>query len=116
MEEDYKYKIIIKKLDNDVANNIFCKVKDIVTPNKRWLVNNLKMFIYEHLKLPIYEKKDIELIIYEYGIRNALQYYVLNKYKYNEIMELIESEEKKLIYGIAVEIIFEYFEFRIITN
>ena len=31
-------------------------------------------------------------------------------------MELIESEEEKLIYGIAAEIIFEYFEFRIITN
>ena len=31
-------------------------------------------------------------------------------------MDFIEGEEKKLIYGIAVEIIFEYFEFRIITN
>jgi len=114
--EDYKYKIIIKKEDNDVANTIFCKVKHIVTPNKIWLVNKLKMFIYNHLKLPLYEKKDIELIIYDYGIQNALQYYVLNKKKYEEIMDFIEGEEKKLIYGIAVEIIFEYFEFRIITN
>ena len=116
MEEDYKYKIIIKKQDNDVANTIFHKVKNIVTPNKRWLVNNLKMFTYNHLRLPLYNKKDIELIIYEYGIQNVLQYFILNKKKYNEIMELIESEEEKLIYGIAAEIIFEYFEFRIITN
>ena len=40
----------------------------------------------------------------------------LNKKYYEDIMNLIEHDETKLIYGIAFNIIFEYFEFRIIEH
>lgn len=39
----------------------------------------IKKFIYSHLKLPLYEKRDIEEIIFNYGIQNAIQHYILNK-------------------------------------
>lgn len=113
---EFEYKIILKKTDNDIVNTIYEKVKNIYSKDKLWLVNNLKTFIFNHLKLPIYEKKDIEEIIYNYGIQKAIQYYILNKKYYEEIMNLIDHDEKNLIYSIAFNIIYEYFEFRIIEH
>ena len=113
---DYNYKIILKKTDNNIVNTIYEKVKNIYSKDKLWLVNNLKTFVFNHLKLPLYDKKDIEEIVYNYGIQKAIQYYILNKKYYEEIMNLIEHDETNLIYGIAFNIIYEYFEYRIIEN
>jgi len=113
---EYKYKIILKKTDNNIVNTIYEKVNKIHSSNKLWLVNSLKTFVFNHLKQSLYQKKDIEEIIYKYGIQKAIQFFVLNKKYYDEIMELIEHDENELIYGIAFNIIFEYFEFRIIEH
>ena len=114
--DEKKYKIIIKKEDNDVVNYIFLKVDKIRSPNKIWLQSNLRKFIFNHLKLPLYSLKDIEDIIAEYGLQKALQYYVLNKKKYDEIFEMVDSNESEIVYGIAFNIINEYFEYRIVDN
>ena len=58
----------------------------------------------------------MEEVVYNYGIQKAIQYFILNKKYYEDIMILIEHDETKLIYGIAFNIIFEYFEFRIIEH
>jgi len=113
---DYKYKIILKKTDNNIVNTIYEKVKYIYSNDKLWLLNSLKTYVFNHLKLPLYYKKDMEEIVYNYGIQKAIQYYILNKKYYEEIMNLVEHDETNLIYGIAYYIIFEYFEFRIIEN
>ena len=114
--EDYKYKIIIKKTDNNIVNTIYEKVNKIESVDKGWLVLNLQKYICNHLKLPLYEVKDIDKIIYNYGIQKAIQYYILNKKKYEEIMTIIHHDETKISYGIAYFIIYEYFEFRIIPK
>ncbi len=113
---EYKYKIILKKTDNNIVNTIYEKVKNIYSKDKIWLVNSLKTFVFNHLNLPLYYKKDMEEVVYNYGIQKAIQYFILNKKYYEDIMNLIEHDETKLIYGIAFNIIFEYFEFRIIEH
>tara|TARA_B100000795_G_scaffold2296_1_gene1600 strand:- start:11751 stop:12092 length:342 start_codon:yes stop_codon:yes gene_type:complete len=109
------YKIILKNNNNDIANHIYLKIKTVRSSNKEWLVSKLKRYIYDHLKLPIYEKKNIEEIIFNYGIQNAIQYYILNKIKFEDIMEFIESDENDIIYGIAFNIVYEKFEYRIVN-
>ena len=49
---EYKYKIILKKTDNNIVNTIYEKVKNIYSKDKIWLVNSLKTFVFNHLNLP----------------------------------------------------------------
>lgn len=114
--DEKKYKIIRKTENNDVVNDIFLKINGIRSTNKIWLQNNLKIFVFKHLKLPLYSLKDVEDIISEYGIQKALQHYVLNKKKYEEILDFVESDEGEIVYGIAYSIIYELFEYRIVDN
>ena len=58
-----------------------------------------------------YEKKDIEEIIYNYGIQNAILHFVLNKRYYNNIIELVDNDENKVYIGIAYYIITECFDY-----
>ena len=113
---EYKYKIIIKKTDNNIVNTIYEKVNKIQTRDRDWLVYNLRKYVYDHLRLPLYEIKDIEGIICNYGIQKAIQYFILNKKIYEDIMTIIDHDDNNIVYGIAYYIIYEYFEYRIITN
>ena len=108
------YKIILKNNNNAIANTIYSKIDNIKNADKIWLINNLKKYVYNHLKLPLYETKDIEKIVYDYGIQKAYQHFILNKNIYNDIMIMMNHDETKVIFGIAFLIIYEHFEFRII--
>ena len=115
-ETIYKYKIILIKPDNVVAADIYSKIKYITSTDKRVLVFNTEKYIYNHILLPFYEKKDIEEIIYNYGIQNAIQHFILNKKYYNIIREIVDNDESKIYIGIAFYILRECFEYRIIEN
>jgi hypothetical protein len=115
-EKIYKYKIILIKPDNVVATDIYSKIKYITSTDKRVLVLNTEKYIYNHILLPFYEKKDIEEIIYNYGIQNAIQHFILNKKYYNIIREIVDNDESKIYIGIAFYILRECFEYRIIEN
>lgn len=115
-ETIYKYKIILIKPDNVVAADIYNKIKYITSIDKRVLVLNTEKYIYNHILLPFYEKKDIEEIIYNYGIQNAIQHFILNKKYYNIIREIVDNDESKIYIGIAFYILRECFEYRIIEN
>ena len=108
------YKIILKNNNNAIANTIYSKINNIKNADKIWLINNLKKYVYNHLILPLYETKDIEKIVYDYGIQKAYQHFILNKKIYNDIMLMMNHDETKVIFGIAFLIIYEHFEFRII--
>jgi|TARA_Y100000389_G_C17392688_1_gene480771 hypothetical protein len=110
------YKIILKNYNNEIANHIYLKIDKVRSIDKEWLVYKLKKFIYSHLKLPLYEKRDIEEIIFNYGIQNAIQHYILNKKKFEDIMDFIYSDENSIIYGIAFNIVYENFEYRIVDK
>jgi hypothetical protein len=115
-EKIYKYKIILIKPDNVVATDIYSKIKYITSTDKRVLVLNTEKYIYNHILLPFYVKKDIEEIIYNYGIQNAIQHFILNKKYYNIIREIVDNDESKIYIGIAFYILRECFEYRIIEN
>ena len=115
-ENIIKYKIILTKPDNIVASDIYSKIKYITSTDKRTLVCNTEKNIYNHILLPIYEKKDVEEIIYNYGIQNAIQHFILNKKYYNIILEIVDNDESKIYIGIAFYILRECFEYRIIEN
>jgi hypothetical protein len=107
----YKYKIILKDKNNLIADCIYSKIKNIKYEDKALLINNTNKYIYNHINLPIYEKKDIENLIKDYGIQNAIQHYVLNKKYYNNILELVENDENKIYIGIAYNILSELFDY-----
>ena len=115
-EKIYKYKIILIKPDNVMAADIYSKIKYITSTDKRVLVFNTEKYIYNHILLPFYEKKDIEEIIYNYGIQNAIQHFILNKKYYNIILEIVDNDESIIYIGIAFYILRECFEYRIIEN
>jgi len=107
----YKYKIILKDKNNIIADCIYSKIKFIKHHNKEVLITNTNIYIYNHINLPIYEKKDIENIIHDYGIQNAIQHFVLNKKYYDKILELVENNENKIYIGIAYYILRELFDY-----
>jgi hypothetical protein len=107
----YKYKIILKNKNNLIADSIYSKIKNIKYANRTSLINDTNKYIFEHINLPIYEKVDIEELINEYGIQNAIQHFVLNKIYYNNILELVENNENNIYIGIAYYILSEYFDY-----
>jgi hypothetical protein len=111
-----QYKIILIKPDNKIASDIFAKINTVRSENRIWLEDNTNTYIYKHLESPFYEKKDIETIIYNYGIQKAIQYFWLNKKYADKIMKLIDSDESKIYYGMAYYILCECFDYRIIQN
>ena len=112
---DKEYKIILTKPDNVIASDIYSKIKYITSHDRLVLILNTEKYIYNHIQLPFYEKKDIEEIIYHYGIQNAIQHYILNKKYYNVIREIVDNDESKIYIGIAFYILRECFEYRIIN-
>jgi hypothetical protein len=106
-----KYKIILKNPNNLIAECIYSKINNIKYEDRIFLINNTNKYILDHILLPIYEKKDIEEIIYNYGIQNAIQHFVINKRYYNNIIELVDNDENKLYIGIAYYIISECFDY-----
>jgi hypothetical protein len=107
----YKYKIILKDSNNLIAECIYSKIKDIKHEDRIYLINNTNKYILDHILLPIYEKNDIEDIIYNYGIQSAIQHYILNKRYYNNIIELVDNDENKVYIGIAYYILTECFDY-----
>lgn len=106
-----KYKIILKNPTNLIAECIYNKINNIKNEDRIYLINNANKYIFEHISLPMYEKKDIEEIIYNYGIQNAIQHFILNKRYYNNILELVDNDENKIFFGIAYYILTECFEY-----
>jgi hypothetical protein len=106
-----KYKIILKDPNNLIAACIYSKIKDIKSEDRMYLINNTNKYILDHIMLPMYEKNNIEDIIYNYGIQNAIQHYILNKRYYNNIIEFVDNDENKIYIGVAYYILTECFEY-----
>lgn len=105
------YKIILRDNANNIAKCIYEKIIQIKSENKEWLVNNTKGYIFNHLELPLYSKEDLEKVIYEYGIQKAIEKFILNKKIYENIITLVDNDEKMIYLGVVYYIINEYFEY-----
>jgi len=98
-------------ITNNIAKCIYEKIKNIRNANKDWLIKNTHGFIFNHLELPLYEKEDLEHIIFEYGIQKAIQNFVINKKRWENIINIVESDLSKIYLGMAYYILCELFEF-----
>ena len=105
------YKIILRDNANNIAKCIYEKINQIKSENKEWLVNNANGYIFNHLELPLYKKEDLEKVIYEYGIQKAIEKFILNKKIYENIITLVDNDEKMIYLGVVYYIISEYFEY-----
>ena len=105
------YKIILNNNANNIAKRIYDKIKQIKSENKDWLVNNTNGYIFNHLELPLYKKEDLEEVIYKYGIQKAIEKFILNKKIYENIITLVDNDEKMIYLVVAYYIISEYFEY-----
>ena len=105
------YKIILRDNANNIAKCIYEKINQIKSENKEWLVNNANGYIFNHLELPLYSKEDLEKVIYEYGIQKAIEKFILNKKIYENIITLVDNDEKMIYLGVVYYIINEYFEY-----
>jgi hypothetical protein len=110
------YKILLKNNANDIAKCIYEKISNIRSINKNWLVKNTNGYIFNHLELPLYEKEDLEKVIYEYGIQKAIEKYIINKKYYDRIINIIDYDVSKIYIGIAYYIIRESFEYLSFTR
>ena len=105
------YKIILRDNANNIAKCIYEKINQIKSENKEWLVNNANGYIFNNLELPLYSKEDLEKVIYEYGIQKAIEKFILNKKIYENIITLVDNDEKMIYLGVVYYIINEYFEY-----
>ena len=105
------YKIILNNNAHNIAECIYGKIKNIKSDNKDWLINNTNGYIFNHLELSLYNKEDLEEVIFEYGIQKAIEKFVINKKYYENIITLVDNDESKIYLGIAYYIISESFEF-----
>jgi len=105
------YKIILNKNANNIAKCIYDKIREIRSDKKDWLINNTNGYIFNHLELPMYNKIDLENVIYEYGIQKAIEKFMLNKKYYDNIISLVDNDESMIYLGLAYYIISESFEY-----
>ena len=105
------YKIILNDNANNIAKCIYNKISEIRSDKKDWLINNMNGYIFNHLELPMYSKEDLENVIYEYGIQKAIEKFIINKKYYDNIITLVDNDEKMIYLGVAYYIISEYFEY-----
>jgi hypothetical protein len=110
------YKILLKNNANDIAKCIYEKISNIRSINKNWLVKNTNGYIFNHLELPLYEKEDLEKVIYEYGIQKAIEKFIINTKYYDRIINIIDNDVSKIYIGIAYYIIRESFEYLSFTR
>jgi len=105
------YKILLKDNANDIAKFIYEKISNIRSANRDWLVKSTNGYIFNHLELPLYEKEDLEKVIYEYGFQKAIEKFITNKKYYDRIIYIIDYDVSKIYIGIAYYIIRESFEY-----
>jgi hypothetical protein len=104
-------KILLKDNANDIAKFIYEKISNIRSANRDWLVKSTNGYIFNHLELPLYEKEDLEKVIYEYGFQKAIEKFITNKKYYDRIIYIIDYDVSKIYIGIAYYIIRESFEY-----
>jgi hypothetical protein len=60
---------------NIIARYIYKKIERAKNTNKEFLEKSINEYILRHIQSPVYRKKDLENVIYEYGIQNAFENY-----------------------------------------
>jgi hypothetical protein len=105
------YKIQLKNNSNTIAKNIYEKIGHTKNIDKDTLINTINNYILNHLNTHLYGKEYLEKVIYEYGIQNAIEEFIINSKNYDNIITLLDNDLSKLYLGIVYYIISESFEY-----
>lgn len=95
------YRICLKENTNIIARYIYEKIWRAKNTNKDLLVNSTNKYILDHIRSPAYNKKDLEFVIYEYGIQNAIE----------EFRDCYDGDPKDITFNIAYYILCDSFEY-----
>jgi hypothetical protein len=108
------YKIVLKDNSNTIAKCIYEKIGHTKNADKDLLVSEINDYIFNHLKSPLYCKEDLENVICEYGVQEAIEEFIANSEIYDDIIAMIDKDISKIYLGVAYYIIrgsFEYTSF-----
>ena len=108
------YKIVLKDNSNTIAKCIYEKIGHTKNADKDLLVSEINDYIFNHLKSPLYCKEDLENVICDYGVQEAIEEFIANSEIYDDIIAMIDKDISKIYLGVAYYIIrgsFEYTSF-----
>ena len=108
------YKIVLKDNSNTIAKCIYEKIGHTKNADKDLLVREINDYIFNHLKSPLYCKEDLENVICDYGVQEAIEEFIANSEIYDDIIAMIDKDLSKIYLGIAYYILrgsFEYTSF-----
>jgi hypothetical protein len=106
------YKIVMKDNSNTIAKCIYEKIGHTKDADKDLLVSETNDYIFNHLKSPLYCKEDLENVICEYGVQEAIEEFIANSQIYDDIIAMIDKDISKIYLGIVYYIIRGSFEYR----
>lgn len=110
------YKITLKDNSNSIARCIYEQIGHTKNADKDLLVSNTNDYILNHLKSPLYCKDDIENVISQYGVQKAIEEFIANRERYDNIITMIDNDISKIYLGVAYYILSGSFEYTLFVR
>ena len=110
------YKITLKDNSNSIARCIYEQIGHTKNADKDLLVSNTNDYILNHLKSPLYCKDDIENVISQYGVQKAIEEFIANRERYDNIITMIDNDISKIYLGVAYYILCGSFEYTLFVR
>jgi hypothetical protein len=110
------YKIVLKDNSNSIARCIYEQIGHTKNADKDLLVSNTNDYILNHLKSPLYCKDDIENVISQYGVQKAIEEFIANRERYDNIITMIDNDISKIYLGVAYYILSGSFEYTLFVR
>ena len=110
------YKIVLKDNSNSIARCIYEQIGHTKNADKDLLVSNTNDYILNHLKSPLYCKDDIENVISQYGVQKAIEEFIANRERYDNIITMIDNDISKIYLGVAYYILCGSFEYTLFVR
>jgi hypothetical protein len=110
------YKITLKDNSNSIARCIYEQIGHTKNADKDLLVSNTNDYILNHLKSSMYCKDDIENVISQYGVQKAIEEFIANRERYDDIIAMIDKDISKIYLGVAYYILSGSFEYTLFVR
>jgi hypothetical protein len=110
------YKITLKDNSNSIARCIYEQIGHTKNADKDLLVSEINDYILNHLKSSMYCKDDIENVISQYGVQKAIEEFIANRERYDNIITMIDNDISKIYLGVAYYILCGSFEYTLFVR
>jgi hypothetical protein len=106
----------LKDNSNSIARCIYEQIGHTKNADKDLLVSHTNDYILNHLKSPLYCKDDIENVISQYGVQKAIEEFIANRERYDNIITMIDNDISKIYLGVAYYILSGSFEYTLFVR